>query len=155
MQLWFYKAKFGDYQDKLIAWWSKGLYSHVELYFEQKQICFSSSLRDHGVRFKKINSSDHWDVIKLDNFSFNQNEEPIYKWCESQVGLPYDILGIIGLGLDLPINERRKWYCSEIVATALNKANFFEARFNQSCCISNIVKNTKISPNKLFLEFEY
>jgi hypothetical protein len=39
--------------DKLISWWDRGLYSHVELVFSDG-LCASSSPRDGGVRMKPI-----------------------------------------------------------------------------------------------------
>ncbi len=144
MKLWFYIAKFGDYQDKFISLWTYGKYSHVELYFEEHDICFSASLRDKGVRFKKIEHSDHWDSVPLVS---KYQEAEIIQWCETQVGLPYDLLGILGLGMNLPfVNNNafmlhKKWYCSEIIATVLTAYN-----------IKRLPAH--ISPNRLFKEVQ-
>lgn len=117
MELWFYIAKFGDCTDKIIATWTRGPYSHVEMVFPDGE-CFSSSPRDGGVRFKKINRSNKWSSIKL-SIDYNEN---IRKDCEKYVGLPYDWYGCMGLTLGFSrIEEKNKWYCSEICAFILNK----------------------------------
>jgi hypothetical protein len=144
MQLWFYKAENGNWQDKLISWWTKGSYSHVEIVFSDG-MAFSSSPRDGGCRFRKIEYSDHWEVISLDNrikwlaaeywskhwqdipddigpLQFAElYEDEIRKWCESQVGKTYDWKAILGWTFgECDFQDKEKWYCSEIAYYVLN-----------------------------------
>ena len=54
MQIAFYKAKFGNFTDKIVSAFTFSPYSHCEMVFSDG-ICASASLRDGGVRFKYIN----------------------------------------------------------------------------------------------------
>lgn len=117
MQLWFYKATYGDWWDKVISWWTWSLYSHVELVFKDG-LCFTSSSRDGGVRFKNIPLTEKWFVIEIGS----DKEEEIREWCETELGKAYDWLGAIGCGIGMPcLQSDDKWFCSEVVGAALNE----------------------------------
>ena len=47
----FYKAKYGDWVDKIVSWHTKSPYSHCELVFSNGEF-LSSSKRDGGVSIK-------------------------------------------------------------------------------------------------------
>lgn len=133
MKISFYYAAFGDKIDKAISLWTKGPYSHCELIFSDN-IFFSSSYRDGGVRFKQISNLKNWNILNIEI----KNEEKVREWCEKQVGKKYDLLGVF---MQIPnlsyIEDRNKWYCSEICSHVLKK-------------FGNYTDNTKISPNKLY-----
>jgi uncharacterized protein YycO len=133
MRVIFYRASSGDYWDKLVAMWTNGLYSHCELMFSDG-MCFSSSSRDGGVRFKQIIIyPTHWDIIDVPT----EKEKDIRNWCSTQIGMKYDWLGILGLAIKMPFQNRKKWYCSEICITALN--------------LSEVIHmNSRTNPNKFF-----
>lgn len=134
MKILFYKAKYGNYTDRVISLWTKGPYSHTELQFSDG-ICFSSSLWDGGTRFKNINiKPERWDSIELDI----KNEYKIRSFCESQVKLPYDLRGIFGLAIKVKLAEKKKWFCSEICCYALNLAGIL------------VGVDPNISPNLLY-----
>ena len=119
MKIIFYIAKNGDYRDKFISFWTRGPYSHCELLFSDG-VCFSSSPRDGGVRFKTFEIlPTHWDTKEV----LTDKEEEIKKWCETQVGKKYDWLGVVGLSLlHMPwVQDKKQWYCSEICIAALDK----------------------------------
>lgn len=119
MELIFYLANQGDFWDKLIGWWTGGPYSHVELVFSNGE-CFTSSPRDGGVRFKQIDiNPEHWNRVSITVAA--EKEAEIYTWCESQVGLKYDWLGILGFVLPIHFRTRRAWYCSEICSYVLDR----------------------------------
>lgn len=118
MKLIFYIASVGDNWDKLIAYWTKGPYSHVELMFSDG-MCFSSSPRDGGVRFKQIAiDPTHWAIV---NINVGDKEAEIREWCQSQCGMKYDWLGVLGCGIHMPFRTKHRWFCSEICITALDK----------------------------------
>jgi len=122
MELLFYRAAKGNWQDKLIALWTRGIYSHVEIRFSDG-MCFSSSNRDGGTRFKKIYiREDVWDIIDIGP----EKEKEIREWCEERVGLPYDWWGILGFVLPWIKNDESKWFCSEILSTALTRNGIFD-----------------------------
>ena len=54
--------------NRLVTWWTKGKYSHVELVLSNGQAA-SSSNRDRGVRYKYIDfNNGNWDVYELTGF---------------------------------------------------------------------------------------
>ena len=65
MELLFYRAEKGNWQDKLIALWTRGIYSHVEIRFSDG-MCFTSSNREGGTRFIDIYIREGvWDVVDI------------------------------------------------------------------------------------------
>ena len=111
----FYDASQGTYLDKLVAWWTRGLFSHCEIYFSKFDICCSASPREGMVRFKKIDdlfTSGKWTIL-----STEADEDWAYKFCKEHEGQKYDWLAIICCQF-LPFGEqaRNKWFCSELAA---------------------------------------
>lgn len=108
--------------DWLIRKFTKGKYSHCEIavkkekdftdrydstvYFE----CYSSSVRDKGVRCKIIDVSDKdkWDLILLDGITEQQIKHYFYR----TVGKKYDWWGALGIVLGIK-QKRTRYFCSE------------------------------------------
>lgn len=121
MKIAFYKAK-KSFIDKTICFFTNGPYSHAELIFDDG-ISFSSSLPDHGVRFKHITYNvQSWDFIVV-NLS-PENEHKVRDFCEKQQGKKYDLLGVLGFVMPLQ-QEKKKWFCSEIIIRALQEAGLY------------------------------
>lgn len=113
MKIALYKGK-KTITDKLIAWWDKGLYSHVELVFSDG-ICASSSPRDGGVRLKKIDlTPDKWDVFDIHAF----DEVSARDWFERNTGSGYDYWGVFGFVLRAQ-QDKTRFFCSESVLASL------------------------------------
>lgn len=115
--------------------WKIGKYIHVELVFPDKYIkgrtSFSSRGRSRikGCRFKKINYNN---FIKWQFFTLPieyQTEETILKIRQICLDVvkdkpEYDYVGaILNAGLGLDINDRKKYWCSEIIASVLGLEN--------------------------------
>lgn len=136
MELIFYKASQGNIYDKMIAAATCGRYSHVEIKFNDG-ICFSSSPRDGGTRFKQINvSPKNWDIVNLKISSEQENNVRFF--CEKEVDKEYDWLAISCFLLPVNVNDAKKWYCSEICSTVLIKEKIL------------YTKNDKFSPSSLY-----
>ncbi len=106
---------------------------HVEIKMDNG-LSFSSSENDGGVRFKRIAYShpNRWKFIDYDLSKFNRkfkNEKELYNFCkklkdkavsDADGKNTYDWLGI-GLteAIPLGIEDKLKWYCSEIVSFVL------------------------------------
>jgi hypothetical protein len=118
MELWFYLAAQGDWTDKFISWVTWGLFSHCELFFPRRHLCFSSSMRDGGCRVKLIpNNREHWRRLQLP-CSWEQ-EASIWAWCDRRRGLKYDHAGaVFGPWFGWKHDDDR-WYCSEICSAVL------------------------------------
>ena len=111
--------------DRLICWRTKSRWSHAELVLDHHpsgpSLCASSSIRDDGVRTKLINlNSGRWDVYPL---PAGIDAAAAHRWFEQKNGRPYDILGVLGFVLPLPIHWGAAWYCSEAVAAAIGVQN--------------------------------
>ena len=106
--------------DHITRFFTKGKYSHCEIalalgdgVFE----CYSSSLRDGGVRCKVIPLPEaKWDLIPLP--STPEAHEQLQRVWTATEGQGYDLRGALGVAFGLRHN-RRRWFCSEWCATAL------------------------------------
>lgn len=114
MQVAFYKGK-DHFFDRLVQWWTKGPYSHVELVING--VCYTSSPRDNGVRMKLINlHSGNWDV-----FDLMGDEDYALAWFKEHMGQKYDYLGLLGFVLPFRRSHPSMWFCSEAVGQAALK----------------------------------
>lgn len=128
MKLCFYVAKYGDCWDKIIGWFTKSKYSHIEIHFSDDW-CFSSSPREGGVRFKRIELDHRWEIIDLDIPL--EKEIEIKKWCLNQVGKGYNWFSLFTHIVNYLWffdwkEERNYWYCSELCAYVLDKFEIME-----------------------------
>jgi hypothetical protein len=129
MKLAMYKGPPDDFWHKVghtaTRVWTRSRYSHCELVFSEPgadglSLCASSSARDGGVRFKRIDlSSGRWDVYGLpDHDAFDAAYAR--QWFDDHAGLPYDHLGLVWFVLPIGAFDRSKrWFCSEAIAAAL------------------------------------
>lgn len=127
VKLAFYKGE-GDWVDKLIRWWTKSQYSHVEVVVGDTWI--SSSPRDGGVRSMRMETynTEHWDIIDYPGVS----TVDVFDLFRRTKGNDYDFIGILfSQVLPLGIQSKSKWYCSEWAA----KLKY---------------KNSKLNPQQLY-----
>lgn len=111
-------------QDLAIRTFTRSPYSHVELAagsFKAGDIarCYSSSMRDGGVRSKEIClDGNHWDLVVLQVPA----DQPV-ALVRDNLGAGYDCFGVLFSQI-LPITRHRsrRWFCSEICAAALGFA---------------------------------
>jgi len=118
MKIAFYIAKHGKFEDKIISFLTKSPYSHVEMVFSDG-ICASSSQREDGVRFKKINIyNGKWDVYEVKDIFC---ERLVRQWFVDNDGDKYDWTGAVGswLGIDLYKEDRK--FCSQSCAIVLDR----------------------------------
>lgn len=118
MKLAFYRAE-GNYFDKLIRWWTKSKYSHVEIAYGSEW--YSSSYRDNGVRVKTMNTPNpnSWDYVEVD-----VDEDILEAVFREHKGKGYDWLGILFTQwIPLNIHQKSKCYCSEFCAEVLQLGN--------------------------------
>ena len=112
VKLAFYKGK-GDLVDKLIRWWTKSQYSHVEGVVGDTWI--SSSPRDGGVRSMRMESynAKHWDITDYPGVSTID----VFDLFRRTKGNDYDFIGILfSQVLPIGLQSKSKWYCSEWAA---------------------------------------
>jgi len=89
-------------------------YSHTEI--QINGTCFSSSVRDGGVRSKDIDLfSGKWDFIELPK----EYEQKALNVFLAKQGRKYDWFGALGFGLPFLKQDNTKEYCFEINAEML------------------------------------
>lgn len=113
-------SKIERFQDSLIRFFTKGIYSHCEIVVHKQECwerydyrdvyeCYSSSPRDGGVRCKQINiHDDKWDLVPLHHLT----ESQILAYFNRTSGAKYDWRGVLGLVLGLR-QKKNKFFCSE------------------------------------------
>ena len=129
-QLAFYKGK-GTITDKIIKFWTKSKYSHVELIIKDEW--YSTSPRIKTIQKRKLTpNNEHWDYIDIE-----VNNKFVQDFFKRTEGAKYDWAGIF-LSQFLPLNlhSKRRWFCSEWVAEVTQ--------------IVNIGDGNKFSPGKLY-----
>jgi len=114
----FYKGRSRLF-DRLVRWWTRSPYSHVELVLSVSEDgmaeCASSSFLDGGVRVRWMRlDGSRWDVVELPGF----DADAARVWFAEHLGEGYDVLGL--LGFVWPVrHRRRRWFCSEAIVEAL------------------------------------
>ena len=109
------KARFGDWITRKIT---RGIYSHCEIAYPLPSggyACYSSSIRDGGVRMKVMPlPDDKWDLIPLETVP----AADLDRVWRSARGKKYDWAGAIGTVLKVRQNGN-KWFCSEFCAAVM------------------------------------
>ncbi len=121
MRIAFYLGRYGNYYDKLITTTTFSRFSHCEIVFSDGQ-CASSSIRDGGIRFKRLNLDDHWEIFDLsyNNYPVSPFDESVARdWFNEHIGDKYDLRGAIGSLFHINLSSKDKKFCSEACATVL------------------------------------
>lgn len=110
--------------NRLVRWWTRGPYSHVELIIDTRlrarstYVCYSSSAEDGGVRSKRIDiRPEKWDVIELNPLTYSVDKARL--WYFLRMGAKYDYRGLLGGVVRSVKDDRHKYFCSESIAAAL------------------------------------
>jgi hypothetical protein len=126
---------------------SHGPYSHVDAVLPDGNLL--------GARSDQIGSVPPGVQIRLPgyaNFSTLNHvvlpttpecETAFYDFLRTQIGKPYDHSAILGFAFDRNWRDADSWFCSELVAAALEKAGYF------SFCLA--APANKITPADLLL----
>lgn len=116
----FYIASKGKWDDKLMAWLQGSDHSHVEIV--SANFCYSSSYRDGGVRQKVINLSDgKWEVFEMPDARFEHKIRRFFDITKDQGYSLSEALFNLAMNLALKFNFKR-WTCVEWVIAALSQA---------------------------------
>ena len=113
------KGKVGLFS-KLIKWWTKSDYSHVEIILREKWISSNSHLG--GVTVRELGPlKDNWDYVEVK--VNGMRERPVNEFIESQSDKKYDWSGIVWAQVfHITRGERQnKWFCSEICSEILRR----------------------------------
>lgn len=124
---------------KLIAWQTRGEYSHAALFDEDNGVLYESWQTD-GVH-KKLDWKLAQDDATVDFFTFEQTPGQagaIRYFLESQLGKKYDWLGVVRFvsRTQLRPDAKDKWFCSELVTAALAYAGITVFKNTVACEVS-------------------
>ncbi len=110
--------KITDLGGRLICWWTESDYSHVEIVIDGW--CYSSSLRDGGVRKKRIDLlPSWWGVVDLPG----ADAEKALSLYARTAGQRYGWTDLFTQHvMRFPREDAGGWVCSEWVAMALGLA---------------------------------
>ena len=122
----FKKQTSTKFLDKLIAgaikWRTKSKYFHIEMIVKNDWI---STNPDVGAVYitPLHNLNDHYDYVDVK--MHGANVKKMVKFAQSQLGKKYDWKGIL-LSQTIPLNieDKDKWFCSEIVAEMLEQGGY-------------------------------
>lgn len=113
----------------IIAWFSQGVYSHVDCILPAGTALGSRSdvipkgyHIPAGVEIRPPNYAKFAVSLTLALSTTKDKEETFYKFLYSQVGKPYDRRGIFGIALGRDWRDSSSWFCSEIQAAGLEEA---------------------------------
>ena len=104
---------------KIISWWTKSQYYHVEIIVDGNWITSDS---DTGVVVRGLKPfKDDWDYITLPTISLcNKHYSFLNKYIDNLNGDEYDWKGIIfSQTIPLGLHNKDKWFCSELVTKLL------------------------------------
>lgn len=100
-------------------------WSHVNLFAPDGSLVGAAA--PHGVQ--PVSLEERLDLASAAaSMCFPGDEAAAYAWALTQVGKPYDWLGVAGVGLHRDWEEDDKWFCSEFAGKALKEAGFMPYR---------------------------
>ena len=140
----FYKAnnKHATMIDKLVALWTKGPYSHVELVYKSGNAEYGISADYDTNKVRKrvhVRNYDRWEYMPLQVESLKH----ILEFYELVKDDKYDFLGIfLSQILPLGVDANNRWFCSEFVTKALLIGGVYNRKLW-------LYKPEYVSPNKL------
>ncbi|MCB7131067.1 hypothetical protein LE270_03130 [Salmonella enterica subsp. enterica serovar Hillegersberg] len=132
-------ARLSDWLTRLVT---RGEYSHCELAVEQGNgefLCYSSSVRDKGVRRKQMPlPHDKWDLIALNALSIS-----VEQFFRRNDAMKYDWLGAVGF---VVFNRGRenKYFCSEFCADFLGLVDSWRYSPNMLHALASSIQTMKL-----------
>lgn len=141
MKLLLYKGK-GSIGNRLVRWWKRSPYSHCEI--QVGNLCYSSSIMDHGVRAKYIKiNHEHWDEIDI----AWANDSDVMEYFRRTEGQPYSWKSLIwSQFFNREYDEDKASFCSEWCAAALkipNPHTYSPQGLGDLCKLLSIIKVPK------------
>ncbi len=115
MQIIFFKASKGKWDDKLISWFTGSPYSHCEIHHRGHRYGVRPDLGRVAVIPRHEPDKEYWDSIEM-----GVSEERLNKFIAATLHKKYDWKSIILTHLfRLKLHNKNKYICSEWVAELL------------------------------------
>jgi hypothetical protein len=145
IQLQFVRAN--DPMSRAIAWFGHGEYSHVDVVMPAGTLLGARSDRvggaPPGVQIRSPEYAD-WALVKKVWLQATPVQlQVFYKFLTDQIGKPYDKRAIMGFIAGRDWREPDAWFCSELIAAALEYCHWFPYEL---CTPTN-----KVDPSGLLL----
>ena len=141
LRLVFRRAADAGFWSRAIAWWTKGPYSHCELWLGGPPAhawCFSS-IEGTGTRFAYVDLRPSFDFIEL------APDEKSYRLVTAAAralqGKRYDWLGLLGFVLPFGEHDEHDRFCSEVCFEILSGAGIIKTLHPE--------KRWRVSPSEL------
>ncbi len=110
----------------LIAWFSAGHVSHVDVVLAGGKLLGARADRvggvPPGVQIRPHGYIDPVLIVEMDLLVSPEQEAVFYRFLQAQVGKPYDRIAILGFIVGRNWRDDGAWFCSELVAAALENA---------------------------------
>lgn len=141
----FYKGSPKVWFHRFIRWWTKSIYSHVELLLDEETwVSISPALLSSvTTRIVTTYEPDDWDFLE---FGVSEVQHHALKeFVAETTGDGYDWVGML-LSQVLPVivKARNRWYCSQFIAFALSHSSIMKWRK------VGIYEIPDLSPGKLY-----
>jgi hypothetical protein len=128
--------RYGDTRlfSRLVTFFRGGDSAHCEVawaWIGHMHECVSASYLDGGVRAKVLALPPKtWRIYELDSAV-----EPLEWYCVHS-GSRYDVLGLLGILWPRIGHQRRRWFCSEVLAAiiGLPEPQLYDLRVAESVC---------------------
>lgn len=121
---------------KLIKWWTRSNYIHVELVLNDSM--WLSAVAGKGVRVKKLGPlKSNYTYVRLNSVTLTEEQlNSFSKWLAKQNGRRYDFWGIIFSQIfPFRLENPSEGFCSEVVTKALQMLTVP----NTSCLQPNLI----------------
>lgn len=137
-QIAFYKGT-GDWKDSLIRFWTRSIYSHVEIVYDG--YWYSISPRDNIVYKRKMDiTEENWDLFEIEIDS--EHLENLYQRTKN---MKYDWIGIIfSQIIPLRIDRSNNYICSEWCAEGLKISPKISNRFSPGKLANYVLSSDRI-----------
>lgn len=131
-------VKYSDVSSTLIATWQKdGWATHVEAVMPDGSGWIGAQTTTSkpkyiaaGVYNRPINYDSGTKIIREQYITITdatpEQSDDFYKFMVSQIGKPYDYLALAGLILGRDWRSEKSWFCSELIAFALEVAKYWK-----------------------------
>jgi len=112
---------------KLIEWFGGGpLFSHVDTVLEDGTLL--GSRMEGGVQIRQAGYFGDLKTLRIDLECSDLATGRYIEFVKSQLGKPYDGTGILAFVAGRDWQEDDSWFCSELVASGLEKCGYFAFR---------------------------
>ena len=125
-----------DLIDHLVSIVTMGPYCHVGIVYDNMTI---SSEKKNGVVKHIFEDSAICDFIEIET----SKEKEIIEFLENEIGCKYDLFGTLRFVLPFIKQSSDKWFCSELVVTALAKDSRFKGWEAQRFSPNSLYKKIK------------